>query len=587
MAELTDINSWLQILNYMSLGGDIKVPSTYHARCKSIKNMLASDTTGLINVILNFSIDSASEPTYKIETKNQELDRVLNKWLSSLNKNHRGKVPTGINALSKEYFIERWKGSSLCILQATDWTEVEGILLPQTVYFVDGASVYVKSGDSAIVKLGDFSYFLDKNEEIPLKDTDENTVIIQKPFSRWHVKYPVPYLVMIGVLRNFLGLDLLKEKGEDVLKKMLPYLLFLTKGNNEQSRAGVTYDDTDLAPLVSGFKTWLADYKSNAKENPMYAAPYDTNLQHIIPDIRNIFSRDLTETGERAIISSLGFISVVQGVGDSRKEEVLNPKPYIAGVNAGVRDFKSIIHELVEIIIEKNIGSHKKYFSKNNEILVTNTPLKLNIQTILDAIRQSFAYGASSIKTYQEALGLDPKIEKERRKQELDSGDEDLFAPHLIQVQQQFPRPGEESETVIPNSKTSVPSKKVPVTKKQEEKNNEKNKMKASVRCERCNESFDYATEPEVSMGSVKCPSCGLNVNQEGKGNVEASEIITAPYNSLIDLPPAVKKLSKKLQQLWMRVFNDTYKRNAGKENKEAVSFRTAWFVVNRKRKNK
>jgi len=37
------------------------------------------------------------------------------------------------------------------------------------------------------------------------------------------------------------------------------------------------------------------------------------------------------------------------------------------------------------------------------------------------------------------------------------------------------------------------------------------------VTCESCGKAFDYTKVPEVAMGAVKCPNCGVTLNQEGK----------------------------------------------------------------------
>jgi len=38
------------------------------------------------------------------------------------------------------------------------------------------------------------------------------------------------------------------------------------------------------------------------------------------------------------------------------------------------------------------------------------------------------------------------------------------------------------------------------------------------VQCEHCLEYFDYTKEKEAGMGYIKCPGCGRNIDQEGKG---------------------------------------------------------------------
>jgi len=40
---------------------------------------------------------------------------------------------------------------------------------------------------------------------------------------------------------------------------------------------------------------------------------------------------------------------------------------------------------------------------------------------------------------------------------------------------------------------------------------------KTTVVCPHCGFGFDYAAQPEIAMGAVACPKCGMPVNQEGK----------------------------------------------------------------------
>lgn len=53
------------------------------------------------------------------------------------------------------------------------------------------------------------------------------------------------------------------------------------------------------------------------------------------------------------------------------------------------------------------------------------------------------------------------------------------------------------------------------------------------------------------------------------------------PYSKLSDLPPNVKKLNTRLQQIWMGAFNGAYKEYNGDEQK---AFATAWAAVNKQR---
>lgn len=45
------------------------------------------------------------------------------------------------------------------------------------------------------------------------------------------------------------------------------------------------------------------------------------------------------------------------------------------------------------------------------------------------------------------------------------------------------------------------------------------NFLESCVTCSSCKESFDWAGTPEIAMGSVNCPQCGLAVDQEGNAH--------------------------------------------------------------------
>jgi NAD-dependent SIR2 family protein deacetylase len=42
---------------------------------------------------------------------------------------------------------------------------------------------------------------------------------------------------------------------------------------------------------------------------------------------------------------------------------------------------------------------------------------------------------------------------------------------------------------------------------------------RTTVRCSNCKESFYWADLPENAMGSVRCPQCGMNTDQEGNAH--------------------------------------------------------------------
>jgi cation transport regulator ChaB len=568
-----------KMIDLMFTNQAITMPTEFHERCSVIKTMLENDLTGLISPILDFAVDSGSEAEYRIECKNSNLETILNNWIRTLNAEMRGTFPTGIKELAKEYLKERWEGSSLCVLRAQNWKKVEGILLPQTLFFVNGAAIEIPTPSDEVFKLGSYEYYLDKEHTQELKTSKKEVVLIQKPFSRWHDQYPVPYLIKTGVYKNFKGMELMRDKGEEVVSKILPYLLILKKGTDQLAALGKgNYTDEDMKLLQDNFKEAMKQYKQDGKGKlPMFTTPFDTDLQHFIPDLTKIMTEDLYKVNLRSILSGLGFIDVVQGVASTRKESVLNPKPFVSSVNAGVTGFKMMLFDLMQEIVLRNEEAHSKYFSEVNTLRVVTSPLKMNIEALVDFIRSGFDRGAISIQTYIESLGFDFDVEKERREYERKNELESLFYPHLIQNQEATP-----DEKVSPSQprKTNVPEDRKKGTPEAEN-------FRASLVCEGCKSevSIEKLIEESTVSGFAKCPVCLQYVNCEGKlATAKELPLVIAPYNKNSELPPAVKKLPESLQTLWREVFNETYKRSKGDEEK---CFRTAWYVVNKQRKAK
>ncbi len=550
-------------LNYLYSSGGISIPSDYHGRCAAIKKMLSNDTTGTITAVTDYAINSASETIYSIESSNDTIEKLLNLWLSKINLMIEG-VPTGIHELTKEYYKERWQGSSLCLLRVSTWKNisVDGVTIsvPTVLWFVNGSSVHVKR-DETNFKLGSDKFYLDSEFKKEVPANKNESIVINKPYARWFDKYPSPYLVRNGVLKNYLGIQAIQDKSDKVITKILPYLLMITKGTEKLFLDGkVDYKDADLTTLVDNFKSALETYKSERSEVPINAVPFDQKIEHLIPDLKNILSEELYRQGYRALLCGLGFIDVLQGVSSTRKESVLNPKPFISEINAGVDGFKTVLLEIINIIIEKNKVAHKKLFSEENGLKITTSPLKINVEVILDQLRSGFVYGIISVQSYQEILGIDPDKELQRMKKEWNEGLRQIYYPHLIQNQE-----------ATPDNETQA----APITKKQIEKTQEKTKVppnmkKASedlVKCKGCGNEFDLLSVPESGMGYVKCPKCEEAVTQE--------DLIEAPY-SMDSYPDYLKKYPKHAIEIWVSTWNSVYE----KTKDEAKAFKIAWNAL-------
>ena len=442
MAEGLGGNLFSTFIDWLYTSGDISVPNDYHSRCAGIQTMLDNDISGTINTILDYSINSASEANYRVECSESTLQKLLNMWLEKVNLDIKG-IPTGLQALSKEYFKERWEGSSFCILRVQDWEKITAdnvtIEVPTTMWFVNGSSIYVARPKDKNYKLGSDKFYLDVEKKIEITENIDEKIIVQKPYNRWFDQYSTPYLIRKGVYKNWLGMKTLQDKSDEVISKILPYLFLIQKGTENLFLQGdVNYSDTELKELTENFKSEVTKYRNQKGKIPTNAIPFDTKYEHLIPDLTNVLKEELYRQGYRSILSGLGFIDMLE-ITPSRQESRLNPKSFISEINEGVSGFKSILLEAIYLIEERNKNLHRKLFTDKGKLIIVNSPLKINIENFLADLRSGFDRGSMSIQSYQEILGLDPTTEKERRKKELENGDEELFYPHLIQNQEATP----------------------------------------------------------------------------------------------------------------------------------------------------
>ena len=432
---------WGKIVDYLIANKAIEVSSEFHDRSSLVKEMLENDTTGVVNTVIDYAIESAGSANYRIECSNKNLEELLNEWLSKINIDLLGIVPTGISNLANDYFRELWAGSSFLILRAKEWEDltVNGntISVPKALYLANGSSIYVKRPNEKNYVIGTDEYYLDKaqkNNKIPASADEE--VIIQKAYARWFDKYPVPYLIRKGVYKNFKAIQILQDKGDEVITKALPYLFLVTMGSEALFNQGVDFKNTDLKEAAEKFREEAKKFKKEKGKIPAMYDTWDKKYSHLIPDFKPILTDDLYRQGYRALLGGLGFVAILQGIGDTRREEVINPKPFISNVNGGVTYFKAAIYDLIQIIVQRN---DKKKLWTSSTIKIVSSPLKINIEAILDAIRSGYDRGGLSIQSYVESLGYDYEQEKERRAKELEDGTEDLMYPHLTQNREDVP----------------------------------------------------------------------------------------------------------------------------------------------------
>ncbi|MHA1437860.1 MAG: hypothetical protein ACTSPD_09785 [Promethearchaeota archaeon] len=511
------------------------VPTEYHEQVKVVKDMLGRDSTGLVDSLTDFQVNSASVD-FKIETKNEELDKTLNKWLTEvINQKYRGRIPTGIKALAEEYYKERWKSSSFPVLKIGAWERVNGIYLPSVLFFVDGESIFSRKRNpkSQKVDIINYDYFLgaDRAEKL------EKGVILTKPWGRWFDEYPTPYLMKRGVYKNWKIIDNIKNKEIELLDQIIPYLLSIKKGTENLAIKKVKrYKNSELDKIKEDFQKIIDEMEDNPAKrlSPVRVSQFDEEIGHLIPDLKAMFQIELFAQAEKNILGGLGFIDVADAVSTSRRESVLNPKAFIQETKKGVEDFKKIIEELVILIINVNKKEHKKY--ANLEYTVTASPVKGFISDDFKVlIRSLYDRGLISKQTAVELIGeVDFYTEIKRRKDETDKGlDEDMYAPVIVNQEGRgidIPgmTPEDETEDDIPDDKKGIE-----------------------------------------------------------KENFNKSALEGAPYKSIKDLPANVRKSCDiTIQRLWMRTFNAVYFSKTYKDKdegiRETIARQTAWAQVKR-----
>ena len=432
--------SWLSEMNKLFEGTKINVPTDYTEQVVSVKEILRNDVTGLVNTILDFAIN-CSTVDYYVESKNINLGELLNKWMYSINDSLRGKIPVGIKALAKEYFRERWKSGSLIVMR-TIWEKVGDYILPTKMWFVDGEYLDVKD-EGETRRLGEEKYSVivgnkSDNKRINLPAKKDERIFVQKPFSSWGELKPTPFVIQRGIYKNAKMLELLEEKGENLISKAIEYLMMIKKGTEKMAlteNPDFIYSADDLEKVKTDLSDFLAKGKSGVGGVPVYATNFDTEVEHLIPEYKRILEKELYAPIEKRILGGLGFIDVVEGVSFSRKESILNPKPFVQEVHNGIEDFKTLFRDIIDTIVEVNKSSHKKYFTEDMYIEVHNSPVTAFFdKEVRLLLRSMYDRGVLSKRTFTEVVGeVDFDIEVERRKKETSDNLDEVMEPPVIQ----------------------------------------------------------------------------------------------------------------------------------------------------------
>src|SRR3990167_95213 len=87
--------AYIQELMTLYSGQAVVVPTRYRDQINAIDRLLKNDSSGLINSLLDFAVDSATTE-FSVESSNDKLSDILDKWLANINKELIGKIPVGI-----------------------------------------------------------------------------------------------------------------------------------------------------------------------------------------------------------------------------------------------------------------------------------------------------------------------------------------------------------------------------------------------------------------------------------------------------------------------------------------------------------
>jgi len=618
----------------------IAEPQKYRDKVLAAKDVLKHDVSGLVNTVLDFAMSAASAVQYRVSSPDKDLNLALNTWLLNINEDLRGHVPTGVNALAKEYFRERWKGSSHLLLR-TFWETKDGITLPTSMFFVDGEDIVCKNAEDPTIRLGEEKYALrlsaDDKEDIPLPKDKNEEIYVQMPYESWGTRETRPFLMRRGLWHNLIFMKLLSEKGEFVVARALEYLFLIKKGTEKLFIEGnISYSRDDLEKVSKDFQELLAKKKYEIPVinglptgAPTYATQFDTSMEHLIPDYSKIINEQLFITIERRILAGLGLIDVLEGiVSSSKRVPTMNSRPFVSEVRQAVNDYKSLLGDIMREIAVRN---KKKW--KDSVITITVSPIPQFIDDDgRNLLRSLYDRGVLSRETLIDIVGeLDFDTEITRLKDEKKSKiDEVMFPPVIQNLGEQATGPGNPMSVKEPADKNNKNIDKVPNDKKGIEKRNY-NKASEDVVCALCEYSFDWSSLPETQPGLTECPRCSWYVNQQGEvfnpsepapfqketmtkqtqsedvtnheneaplpgpnftrdeTNIlsapvppeSVADFETAPYRRNEDLPPAVRKYPSGAQTAFRKAWMNAYRQYKD----EQQAFKVAWSVLNKQSK--
>jgi len=568
----------------LSPTGKIKVNDTFHGQMGQINGLLENDKTGLVSTILEFMVH-ASTVDVNFNTKNDNLTKLFNTWKENVNADLNLDIPRGLRGFTEQYFRERWKSSFIAV--NLRWHKINGFWMPTRMYVMDGASIYVKN-DKRL--LNGNAYYLGNpnNEEAEqLKNTENQTILIRKPYNHWYDQYPTPYLVRKGALYHSLFKIKTLERQAEIIQTAFPYQLLIKVGTQEAIKKGMGPTQTDLDTIKEKFQEQKKDFDEHVFSKGLIGAfAGDVNLEELIPDYKKALDEAILKPIDKNILYALGMIEF-KGFSSNREEAILNPKVLVEEVEDGVKDYVELLTEIIYQIKLKNRGK----YTVNDKVEVQASMIKTFLTDAMRTlIRSWFDRGIVGQKSALEGTtGLDFETQiRERDYEDKNDLDKKLY-PRIVQNVERSPA------DLTPDNE-NIPDDKKPGTPESKNYKNACDETECITEPMKTIRSIPNEIREELSKDEQRIFKCAFNncfnkateLEYDNYIREKASfeyawkitkEYIEAPYKKNKDLPENVRNpLPSEAQSVWRNVFNNS----VANGDSEDVARKKAWSAVKR-----
>lgn len=437
--------------------GKIKVADTYHNQMQQINSLLDNDKTGLVSTILEFMVHCATVDI-NFNTQNSNLTKLFNQWKENVNADLNLDIPRGLRGFTEQYFRERWKSSMIAV--NLRWHKFNGFWMPTRMYVMDGASIHVKN-DKRL--LNGNAYYLGKpgkSESTLLKNTENQTILIRKPYNHWYDQYPTPYLVRKGALYHSLFKTKVLERVSEIVETAFPYQLLIKVGTLDQIKKGVIPTQEDLDNIKEKFQNTKKNYDEHVHDKGLVGAfAGDINLEELIPDYKKALDDAIFKPVDKNILNALGMIEL-KGFSSDREEAILNPKVLVEEVEDAVKDYVELITEIIYQIKARNSGKYTVNDKVEVQAGVIKAFLTDAMRTLIRSIYDRGIVGQKS--TLETITGLDYETQIKEREIEDKTGLNKKLYPRVIQNLEKDPADlsPQENEEIPEDKKPGSPESK-------------------------------------------------------------------------------------------------------------------------------